>query len=185
VSKNIERISIRINRMEQMIESLLAYAKAGNISSEIQEINVPELIDDILMFLSIPESFAVSVDLQIETLTASQVPIETVLRNLVSNAVNHHDKAQGKIHISSVIDGNMIKFSIADDGPGIPEGATTRIFKLFQSISSNGKGSSGIGLSASRRLTETHGGKIDVENTEQGATFHVWWPRFIRKDMHD
>lgn len=185
VSKNIERISIRTSRMEQMIENLLAYAKAGKLSSEIQEINISELTDDILTFLGIPSSFVVSTDFKVKKLIGTQVPLETVLRNLISNAVNHHDKDHGNIHISSSIDNSMVKFSIADDGPGIPEGAKTRIFKLFQSIGSNNKSSSGIGLSASRRLTETHGGKIDVENTDQGATFHVWWPRFIRKDTHD
>jgi signal transduction histidine kinase len=74
--------------------------------------------------------------------------------------------------------GKFIEFSVGDDGPGIPEHAQQRIFKLFQTASTSERQGSGVGLAVSKRLTEAHGGWIAVESKEgqRGATFRVNWP---------
>lgn len=185
VKKNLDRVTVRINRMELLIENLLSYARAGKAAADLEKIDIKELMEDIVNFLSIPEKFVITYDLEASEFLAARTPIETVLRNLINNAVKHHDKEDGHIKISSIFEGNMVKFSVADDGPGVPESAKPRIFRLFQTATASERNSSGIGLSVSRRLTETHGGKIDVENLNIGAAFHVWWPRFVRKDTHE
>jgi len=185
VEKNIDRISVRINKMETLIENLLTYAKSGKEGSKIEMMLVSDLVDDTLSFLNIPENFKIECDLSESQFLGFRTPVETVLRNLISNAVKHHDKTFGNITISACYENSMIRLSVEDDGPGIPVSAISRIFRLFQTATSSVHNSSGIGLSVSRRLTETHGGKIEVENTGNGAVFHVWWPRFVRRDNHD
>jgi len=185
VSKNLNRISVRVNRMELLIENLLSYARSGKSESEVEDINIPELVDSTLSFLNVPSEFAVSLCLLEKEITAVKTPLETVLRNVVSNAIKHHDKVDGTIHISTESEGNMILFSIVDDGPGIPKSSRQRIFKLFQTASSKSKRSTGIGLSVCRRLVETHGGKIDFECDSKNTKFFIWWPKYVRKDTHD
>lgn len=187
VTRNLDRIEVRIERMEQLIDNLLTYARAGKIESNTQEIDVNTLLDNIFELLPVPEGISVTRDIQLAHLTSTWTPLETVIRNLISNAIKHHDRDTGNISIRCVAENNLCHFSISDDGPGIPEAAFSRIFRLFQTVTSNERSGTGIGLSVSRRLVETHGGRISVEaNTpKRGATFHVWWPRFLRKDTHD
>lgn len=185
VAKNIERVSIRIERMEQLIDNLLTYAKAGNISSSIQTVNLAETISNIIELIEVPDSFQINVELSESSFESALTPLETILRNLISNAIKHHDKENGIVNISCQADNSMLHFKVSDDGPGIPEASIDRIFRLFQTLTSSVRGSSGIGLSVCRRLAETHGGRISAENNSSGATFNLWWPRFIRKDTHD
>ncbi|MBJ7539322.1 sensor histidine kinase [Marinomonas transparens] len=189
VLNNINRIDIRIQRMEQLIENLLAYAKAGQATTNTQVVDINHLLDNVVELLSIPDGITLQRDIQLKTLVSSWTPLETVIRNLISNAIKHHDSDQGTILIRCCAENNLCHFSICDDGPGIPEAAYERIFRLFQTATSNERGSTGtgIGLSISRRLAESHGGRISVESNhhQRGVTFHVWWPRFLRKDTHD
>ncbi|PYF84344.1 PAS/PAC sensor signal transduction histidine kinase [Marinomonas alcarazii] len=187
VKRNLDRIEVRIERMEQLIDNLLTYAKAGKVESNTQQIDVNKLLDDIFELIPIPKGITVTRDIKLKHLTSTSTPLETVIRNLISNAIKHHDRDTGNIFIHCVAENNLCHFSISDDGPGIPEAAFSRIFRLFQTVTSNERSGTGIGLSVSRRLVETHGGRISVEaNTPQrGVTFHVWWPRFLRKDTHD
>jgi len=187
INKNIDRISIRVDKMEALIENLLTYARAGNLHSEIKTINISSLIDDVLSLVAIPDKFSVALDISVDELESALTPLETILRNLISNAVKHHDKEVGKLNITCRRENSMLHFMVCDDGPGIPESAMKRIFRLFQTVSSSERGASGIGLSVCRRLAETHGGRISVNNNRdlKGVTFHLWWPRFIRKDTHD
>ncbi len=187
VDKNLDRIQIRIQRMEQLIDNLLAYARAGRKETEYQEINISTLVDDIADFIQLPSEFSLIKNLQMDYILASRTPLEIVLRNLLSNAVKHHDKREGTIVVSSRADNDMCCITICDDGPGIPESSIERVFRLFQTLSAAERNSTGIGLSVSRRLIETHGGTISVENNthQRGLTFYIRWPRFVRTDTHD
>ncbi|WP_421853882.1 sensor histidine kinase [Marinomonas sp.] len=187
VTRNLGRIDIRIQRMEQLIDNLLTYARAGKSESNTQEINANTLLDNIAELIVIPEGFTITRDIQLENFTSVWTPLETVIRNLISNAIKHHDQELGSITIACKAENNFCHFTICDDGPGIPESAFTRIFRLFQTVTSSEQSGTGIGLSVSRRLVETYGGRISVETNkhQRGVTFHVWWPRFLRKDNHD
>ena len=187
VSNNLERIGIRIQRMEQLIDNLLTYARAGKKDTITQQININTLLDNVFGLLEVPLTIHIKRDIQLEHFTSNWVPLETVMRNLISNAIKHHDTKAGTILIRSISENNFCHFSICDDGPGIPAAAHERIFRLFQTITSSERGGTGIGLSVSRRLVESHGGRISVEANQhqRGVTFHVWWPRYLRKDNHD
>lgn len=187
VTRNLERISIRIQRMEQLIDNLLAYARAGKVESKTQDISVNTLLDNVCELLEPPTGMTITRDIQLESFTSVWTPLETVMRNLISNAIKHHDQETGSIVIGCTAENNLCHFTVCDDGPGIPEAAFTRVFRLFQTVTSSERSGTGIGLSVSRRLVETHGGRINVEANQhqRGVTFHVWWPRFLRKDTHD
>mgnify|MGYP000682527927 CR=1 FL=1 len=187
ITRNIDRIAIRIKRMEQLIDNLLRYARAGKAVTKTKDININQLFDDVLELVQPPSGFTLERRVDLKQLVCVATPLETILRNLISNAIKHHDREEGRILIKCKAENNMCHFSVSDDGPGIPESAMGRIFKLFQTVSSADRQGSGIGLSVSRRLAETHGGRVSVElnSPQKGVTFHVWWPRFIRTDTHD
>jgi len=187
VKNNLDRANIRIVRMEALIEDLLSYARAGRSSGDFTTVNLSELVEDTVNFVDLPDTFKVTVECQIETIQSPKAPLETVLRNLISNALKHHDRDHGQIDIVVKKDNSHCIITVTDDGPGIPIGAQDRIFKLFQTLSKGTTTTSGIGLAVAKRLVESYSGKIKVESTtdKRGTCFTIVWPRFARRDLND
>lgn len=181
---NLERIKLRIARMEKLVDDLLLYARAGKHSGDMSPVDLRELIKGIIDLHPVPAGFVVNTHIDLPLITAARTPLETVLRNLFSNAIKHHDgQGEPRLDISVRAYGNNALFSFRDNGPGVPEAAQERIFRLFQTLSNN-KQSSGIGLALAKRMSESHGGHIELvcNPGQRGVEFRVYWPRFARKD---
>jgi PAS domain S-box-containing protein len=185
VARNLTRVSDRVQRLDRVIDDLLAYARAGATSGDGVTVNPRAVVDAVLEILPRPPDFAVTVHVDAQPFVTSRAPLESMLRNLISNAVDHHDRTAGNIAIRVEDDGRYCVFKIADDGPGIPPAHHERVFRMFQTLARGDQRQSGIGLALTKRLVEAHGGWIKLDSAEgaRGATFSVWWPRFQwRKD---
>ena len=67
-----------------------------------------------------------------------------------------------------------MSFTVADDGPGIPQEYQARIFDRFFRVPGQTKTGAGLGLSIAREITIAHGGRIGVKSSPgQGATFYL------------
>ncbi|HEY1312567.1 MAG TPA: PAS domain-containing sensor histidine kinase [Steroidobacteraceae bacterium] len=180
VTRNLARVSDRIHRLERIIEDLLTYARAGVTAAAAVPVDLHELIAGIVLILAPPSSFRIRVHVEAQPCVAAKAPLETVLRNLISNAVKHHDRADGELVIRIADEGRYCLFTIADDGPGIPQAAQEGAFRMLHTYSSNEREHSGIGLALCKRMVAANGGRIQLESHDgvRGATFRVWWPRF-------
>lgn len=185
--KNVARVKLRIGNMERLVDDLLTYARAGKRAKDSTLINLKELIGNIIELHPVAADFTIESIIKLESLQASKTPLETVLRNLYTNAIKHHDGLDPKITIKAEASGNFCLFSVIDNGPGIPVAAQERVFRLFQTLTSSERAGSGIGLALVKRLTESHGGHIELVSNdgERGACFKVLWPRFPRRDLDD
>jgi PAS domain S-box-containing protein len=187
VRRNLDRISQRIGRMERLIDDLLSYARAGRAATEFTLVDIGALVRGILEIQPLPPEFTIELNLDVAPFPATRTPLETVLRNLLSNAVKHHDRGHGHIVVTARHDDSYCKISVCDDGPGVPDTARDRIFKLFQTLTVRERGGSGIGLALTKRLVEVHGGRIEVGTATQAGTdgrgtcMRFWWPRFPRR----
>ncbi len=94
---------------------------------------------------------------------ADPIKVERVLVNLLDNAIKH-TPGRGGITLASDLDGNWIRLSVIDTGPGIPESARRRIFERYNQVGKDklGKGY-GLGLRFCKLAVEGHGGDIKVE----------------------
>ncbi|HUC16880.1 MAG TPA: stimulus-sensing domain-containing protein [Acetobacteraceae bacterium] len=108
-----------------------------------------------------------------------------VLRNLIGNAVSFSPR-EGHIRLTGRITGNTVEVAVEDQGPGIPESKLEHIFDRFYSERPEGEEfgrHSGLGLSISRQIVETFGGRISAENRRDangavlGARFVLRLPR--------
>lgn len=178
VVRNLDRMRVRVKRLEKLIEDLLAFSRAGRGSVTLERVDVHALVNEIIEVQAINAGFSVGVTAQVAPFVTARTPLDTVLRNLIANAVKHHDRGSGRIDISVTESGNYYLFAVADDGPGIPTVSQERIFKLFQTLSKN-TGGSGIGLAVAKRLVETFGGELWVisHQGERGTRFEFTWPR--------
>jgi signal transduction histidine kinase len=108
-----------------------------------------------------------------------RAPLAQVLRNLIGNAIKHHDRAVGHIDVSVSAGADSIEFVVRDDGPGIPREYHQEIFQMFSTLKPRDvMEGSGMGLAMVRKILENRGGSIHVESAEgRGATFRFTWPR--------
>lgn len=187
IKKNVDRVKSRIGKMERLIEDLLLYARAGKRTKENATINLREIINGVIELQPVPSNFNIVTDIKLDMIQSARIPLETVLRNLFSNAIKHHDGVDPVITLSARASGNFCLLEIADNGPGIPEAAQERVFRLFQTLTASERAGSGIGLALVKRLTESHGGQIELITKDgvRGATFKVLWPRFPRRDLDE
>jgi PAS domain S-box-containing protein len=187
VSRNLGRLRDRVQRLERVIDELLAYARAGAAFTAAVQVDVEGLISGILEVLPRPAGFHVSVQCKTKSFVTNKTPLESVLRNLINNAFEHHDLSAGSVDIRVEDVGRYCLFTIADDGPGIPPASQERVFQMFRTAAADARGHSGIGLALSKRLVEAHGGwiKLDSSVGVRGTAFHVWWPRFQYRKTPD
>jgi len=180
VSRNLGRIRDRVHRLERVIDDLLTYARAGTAFTDAVQVDLESLLAGIFELLPRPPGFIVSLDVKARPFVTNKAPLESVLRNLISNAFKHHDLPAGRITIGVADVGRYCVFTVGDDGPGIPLASQERVFRIFQTLATETREHSGIGLALSKRLVEAHGGwiKLDSATGVRGTTFHVWWPRF-------
>jgi signal transduction histidine kinase len=174
--------------MERLIEDMLAYARAGRVTSGISLVDPARVIRDVLDEQPPDHRFTVATSVTAVPFETYGTPLETALRNLISNAFKHHDRPDGHLTITVVEEGPFCVLTVADDGPGIPLEASERVFKLFQTLSGQQKGGgSGIGLALVKRLIESHGGRIILTGGEtgRGAIFTFWWPRFVNRSVNE
>ncbi len=179
--RNLQRLRLRIGRMERLIEDLLSYSRAGRVAIAIETVDTGELLEGIVEDVGPPDGFEVQLPSAAPSLVTAKTPLETVLRNLIANAIAHHDRDNGHVEIAIHPNGTTYEFAVFDDGPGIAPVHHERIFKLFQSLSraSDGTAGSGIGLSVAKRLAERFGGSLRVESPEgeRGSVFRLSWPK--------
>jgi PAS domain S-box-containing protein len=180
VARNFRRVGDRIRRLEQIIDDLLIYARAGRTSTDVALVEPRALIEGVLELQPPPPGFRISVRVDAEPFVTTKTPLEAVLRNLIGNAVKHHDRQAGTVEIRVEDAGRYCVFTVSDDGPGIPLAAQERVFRMFQTLSPTSSGESGMGLALSKRFVECHGGRIALESADgmRGTSFRVWWPRF-------
>ncbi len=111
--------------------------------------------------------------------------IEMVLRNLIENA-RRYGGPEANIEIAARYEQGQtddgLHISVTDNGPGLPEHLTERIFDHFYQIDGSrerSNGGVGLGLAICRGFIEAHGGRIWAENRADGTTgaiFHIWLP---------
>ncbi|WP_255351633.1 ATP-binding protein [Novosphingobium sp. ST904] len=186
VQYNFDRISLRIDRAEQMIDDLLRYARAGVRDTDMETISPAELVEEALALALVPDSFTIEVDLQGGDIVAPRAPLSTSLRNLIGNAVKHHGGASGRVRITMREEGRFSVFTVDDDGQGVTPGNEERIFKLFHRASPGTNGD-GVGLAFTRRMINAHGGMVTVRSPGAlgGASFEIHWPRILLKEHED
>lgn len=176
---NLDRLREQIARMDKMLQELLRYAQASQLSGPFGPCDIEGLVKDQLELLAPAKTVKLTLAGTLPTLFTAEPPLALVLRNLIDNAIGHHDRDAVELHVGVVRCGQRVEFRVSDDGPGIPTEAHERIFDLFRAHESRPAGC-GIGLALVRRIIQRLGGRIRVESgggaTSRGTTFVFDWP---------
>ena len=150
---------------------------------EMKPLEVPQMLDDVAALLR-PDAMARHIALDMDVppdlprLRGDRVQLQQVLLNLILNGMDAvgSDAANGRrVAVAARREGrDTLAFSVADTGTGIPSARIERVFDPFFTTKASGIG---MGLSISRSIVESHGGRIWAENNaEGGATFRFTLP---------
>ncbi|NET55619.1 MAG: PAS domain S-box protein [Symploca sp. SIO2E6] len=169
----------RVHRMEELINGLLQYSRAGRLQSELELVDVEELLKLVIDSLAPPTTFTIEVMPGMPRFITERLPLEQVFANLISNAIKHNHHSHGKVVIYLAETTDCYEFAIADNGPGIAPEFHERIFVMFQTLEARDKvENTGVGLAIVKKIIEDKGGTISLESQRaQGATFRFTWPK--------
>lgn len=170
----------RVKRMDQLLQDILAYSRAGKHLSAPAPTDCQAILDSVLDGLAIPDGFVIDVPIPLPTLTVITSVFEQVLINLLSNAIKHHDRESGRICVGYAKTPQGHVFTIEDDGPGIAQKYRTRIFEMFQTLKRrDAVEGSGVGLAIVKKIVDAVGGKVEISSpsADRGSVFCVTLPR--------
>jgi len=174
-----------IIRMSNIIDNLLTLTKSDLGQTEIYFEDLS--LDDIMMQLyEDSEVLASKKNIRVNLSRVDEVKVRgdkvrlrQLLLNLVDNAIKYTPK-KGEVSLSLEQENGQAKIVVSDTGIGIPPEALDKIFDRFYRVDkarSREPGGSGLGLSISKWIAETHGGKIEVKSeVGKGSTFTVYLP---------
>jgi signal transduction histidine kinase len=170
---------IRVHRMENLINGILALARVGRTHQVEEEVDVNLLLNEVVDMLSPPSGFKIDIQDNLPILHTIRIQLQQVFSNLISNAIKYHDKEAGLVTIRHSLTDQFHVFSVSDDGPGIDPAYHDRIFVIFQTLQErDAVESTGVGLTIVKKIVEWQGGTIQLSSEPaHGATFTFTWPR--------
>ncbi len=168
------------NRMQGLINDLLAYSRVGIHAKEFVPIDCTTALVQALTNLkaAIEQNSAVVTHDPLPTVMADNLRLVQLFQNLIGNAIKFHFEEPPRIHISAEQKGNDWVFSVRDNGIGIEPQYVERIFVIFQRLHTREEyAGTGMGLAICKKIVERLGGRIWVESQPGlGSTFYFTIP---------
>ncbi len=168
------------NRMQGLINDLLAYSRVGTRSKGFEPADCAAVLDQALANLkaAIEKSGAVVTHHRLPTVTADSQQLVQLFQNLIGNAIKFHVEQPPRIHVSAEQKGDEWVFAVRDNGIGIEPQYAERIFVIFQRLHAREEyPGTGIGLAICKKIVERRGGRIWVESQPGiGSTFYFTIP---------
>lgn len=171
-----DKLSLTATRLNEILSKLLTINQINNTALQPQKIYVAELIENLaaeqIMNFKNPK---VDIRVDIEdslNLTSDLDLLRVIYGNLISNAIKFRDTSDRRdsfIKITAGKSNNFIELNITDNGIGINETETEKIFEVF-SKATDIADSSGIGLYLVKLAVEKLSGSISFEQSEEGNT---------------
>ena len=115
------------------------------------------------------------------TASADKRMVDTILRNLISNAIKFTDrKGTVSVSVTARPTEKLIEVAVTDTGVGMSSGRLARLFRIDESSSTKGtegENGTGLGLHLCKELVEIHGGEISVASAiNEGTTVRFTLP---------
>ncbi|TXN04905.1 PAS domain S-box protein [Methylobacterium sp. WL64] len=189
VQTNMDLLKSRVQRLESLLDDLLAYSRAGRADVAFAQVDTKALVDELAVLVSPPDGFEIVAADDLPTVKAAKAPLTQAFQNLIGNAIKHHDRpGEGHVRVDAQPSADMVEFVVTDDGAGIPEQFRERVFGMFQTLRPRDEvEGSGMGLAIVRKLVERQGGKVWLTEGREGRglSVHFTWPQDGAKGNSD
>jgi PAS domain S-box-containing protein len=188
VRKNFNLIKERVVRMESLINGILDYSKVAKKNSHVEDQDLQAIIEEVISMLN-DGSCKITIADKIPHVHADRTKIQQVFMNIIGNAIKFNTKEEKTVVIRYKDQGDVHRFSISDNGPGIDPRFHEKIFQIFQTINSRDSfESTGVGLAIVKKIIDEQTARVWVESEPgNGTTFHFTWPKdsevFVRTNF--
>ena len=165
-------------RLEQLVQSILDYARLGAKEFVLSEVSLSDVFQDVCAeHQHAIDQLGIHIEVPpLPIVQGEHSALIQIFSNLIGNAIKYRSPERTlSIQISST-DGVIPKqrlVTISDNGLGIPSDRLTDIFKPFVRVHEEEIEGSGVGLATVKKLVEKLGGKVSAESGEAGSTFTV------------
>ncbi|HAM82223.1 sensor histidine kinase [Ornithinibacillus bavariensis] len=179
IHESVEAIGTEADRMQKLVEQLLALAKNKEVLHQ-EKINLSVLLEDSIgVFV---RAYHREIPFQCEKalfVNANRDQLKQVFYILIDNALKYSEE-QVDVSIDEI--GNNVVVQVIDYGTGIPDSEQERIFERFYRVDkarSRNTGGTGLGLAIANTIITAHGGTLSVTSKlGEGSTFSVILPAF-------
>jgi two-component system OmpR family sensor kinase len=173
--RRVERlVQAEITRVSRLVDDLLVLARA-----EQTDFLRPEWIDLRSFVAELWDGLSLTADRRFELgpvpegyLHADPDRVAQALRDLAGNAIEHTSEETGLVRLEvDLAAPGKVRFTVLDDGPGIPVGERERVFERFHRTDpgrSRAAGGAGLGLAIVRAIAEAHGGDVRAAEPRDG-----------------
>ncbi|HEV58472.1 MAG TPA: CBS domain-containing protein [Phycisphaerales bacterium] len=171
----------RTQRLNHLLESVLQYSVVGRVESAKEHVDLNAVVAAVCAALQIPPHITVEVDGDMGLMRCHKMRLMQVFQNLLSNAVKYMDKPQGRIRVSRRDEGEVYRFEVTDNGPGIEQKHQQKVFQVLQTLDPRDDvESAGVGLALVKKIIEDmYDGQVGVESTPGvGSTFFFTLPKY-------
>ena len=176
------------NRMQTLINDLLAYSRVGTRGQELAPTDTARVFDAARdnLLKAIEECNAEVTSDELPTVTGDESQLMQLFQNLIGNAIKFRGERLVKVHVGAERRDGEWLFSVSDNGIGIDSQYAQQIFVIFQRLHGKAEYSgTGIGLAVCKKIVECHGGRIWVESEPgESSTFYFTLPPKEVGDEH-
>lgn len=186
IIEKLHRISRGGLQMNDWINSILILAQIrGTDMPALEPVDTWQVLDSVVNTMRpILDSHGAQLQLsqsldEVPLVQGNPIWVEHIWTNLISNAYKYGGTPP-QIAINAEPVDDSVRFSVRDNGPGIPADKLNLIFKPFTrlNLNNNKQSGTGIGLTTVRLLMEKLGGSVGVESGVHGSLFWFTLPRF-------
>jgi signal transduction histidine kinase len=168
------------DRVTRLLGELLDVSRidAGRLQLHRQMVDVAAVARRVAERLDVGDESRVRVRLdddELPKLYSDPDKLEQIFTNLIENALKY---AEGEIVVTAAVDDDSVRFTLADEGPGIAAAHLVNIFGKFFRPAGERRTGTGLGLYITKGIVQAHGGRIWAESTPgEGSRFHFTLPR--------
>jgi signal transduction histidine kinase len=179
----LEDLRFQTIRLARLVSDLLAYSRLDDKAEADTEFDTRQLLGAIVSSLPRPAGLEIDIVGEWPSLRTAEPLPDLVLRNLIDNAIKHHDTGIGTIEVRGTLDDQALTVGVVDDGPGIPERHRAAVLAPFAKLATGQDLGSGLGLAMVDKVLRNRGGRIEVGDRldgARGARIVVIWPLTIQ-----
>ena len=188
IQRFLEIISRQVNRLEAIIEDLLALSRLERDPSDgaSQPLSPGKVLPVLAGAIEMCQQQALERQIRIECSAPEDLVapmnvhlLEQAVMNLLDNAIKYSDSG-GIIQVAATREGDQVVIRVKDEGCGIDRRHLPRLFERFYRVDkarSRQLGGTGLGLAIVKHIARAHGGEVEVESVVgEGSTFSIYLP---------